>query len=1278
MSWEPDTSESNAKKTRDEVEKLRQDQFFNTSAMSSSSIRNSMGTSTGVGGFSFAILGDILEEVVNTTNNSLGELETLLSAYVFITPSASEASSNKSTVNKIGNGTGNTVDTANLPQNGQLLTLRPKAGTSLELKNNASTGNSYDGNLLLGSDITLTESQSITLRYQNEIKYADTNASGDKYVGGWIVHSTGNGSGSGAWVNTATSPLNMDGNAIFFDLKVNNKKFILSSGNNLDYTVDVDGGAHNFYVDDLSSAKLGITETKLESNVPLDMNLNYVEFQEISTPSTPSANHGFIYAKDVSGVTTPMWSNSAGETSLFTSSNVAWSNVTIDVNKDMNQKQLTNLNAVTSTSNVTATGFIFNTSSGNPSKITSSATSDIMGFMVNGVEKGSFAKDGALDTIFEVAGNPSPMMKFSSTATGANRVIGTIQFDGLDLATPSPSRQTYALIYGWSRNVGASSKEGELQFNVMKSNVSTGIMKMDGTGLLPHADNTSALGSASLGWSEIRSKGSVYGSQYYFVTSSGTAPRITSSANSTVMGLWVDGFESASVTYDTFGGNKDGELAINGSSAIGARFRMYNSATPSGGSTTAGRMYFDAIKNGGGGGTETFALIEAGATNYNSGSEQGEIDFQVRRGSTNTESVAIINQTGLHPPSGNSNNYNLGSMATAWNIVYGVGLVATKDNSPSQIDIYRHNSSLGNNEIGRINWYGDITGTSSNQMAFISSNVLNHTQGDGYIGFNVAVNGTTDTFFELYGDDPKVRFQKPLDLVRQAVPSDPASNATGKLFYNSTNNHLSFRKKNDANNAFETVDLESAGASGANTSLSNLSSPTAINQTLLPNIASGVIYSLGSSSAKWRNMFTEKLGFGTTAMTMPTNVGTNGQVLTTDGSSTLSWSTASGGGANNTLSNLGTTSLNANLNMNTNVITFDADADTSIYSTTDDELLFYTGASLRLKMENSRFLFSNDITMLGSSGSGTENDINIGNNSITFTDTTQKITSLADGIKYLVPSSDTHNFSVNGDTKLTISGTTITITDPISMNTVNKITNLATPTSDYDASTKKYVDDNVGGGGGGVNSSYIWTNDETNEYDEKVYLSNATMGSSSGTNSVDARLTRNQTYYIPIYFSKACTITEIGYECTISGGSGVTLRYGLYSNRTDNQNYPYQLLDGGGGSDVIYLGSSVGATRYPMSFTRTLSVPSAGLFWVAINNTNNTSSTFRVEGGDIGGVNTVGHVYNTNTTPDHFEPIQGFKESESGNFNSEADDENQSIGYGDSNNRAPVIFVRVS
>ena len=42
--------------------------------------------------------------------------------------------------------------------------------------------------------------------------------------------------------------------------------------------------------------------------------------------------------------------------------------------------------------------------------------------------------------------------------------------------------------------------------------------------------------------------------------------------------------------------------------------------------------------------------------------------------------------------------------------------------------------------------------------------------------------------------------------------------------------------------------------------------------------------------------YTDALGFGTTAMTLPTADGTNGQVLKTDGSGTLSW-TANGSGS---------------------------------------------------------------------------------------------------------------------------------------------------------------------------------------------------------------------------------------------------------------------------------------------------------------------------------------------------------------------------------------------
>ena len=679
---------------------------------------------------------------------------------------------------------------------GQILTMKPKEGKTLTLK----TG----GNIDITSDQTVTDKEFVILQF-----FLDNELSGSNPPTGTYSLLSGGGSVS-VWVDTATSPLNMDGNSIFFDLKVDNKMSILYNGSNLNYTVDVNGGAHNFFVDDLSSAKLGITETKLESNIPLDMNLNYVEFQEISTPSpTPANDHGFIYAKDVSGVTTPMWSNSGGETSLLSPTNIAWSNITIDVNKDMNQKQLTNLGSVVSTSSITGTSFIF-------------------------------------DTV------------------------------------------------------------------------------------------------------------------------SGTEPKITASTNSSVMGFWVDGFESASVTYDTFGGNKDGEIAINGSSAIGARFKMYNSATPSGGSTTAGRMYFDAIKDGGGGGSETFAMIEAGATNYNSGSEQGEIDFQVRRGGSNTESVAIINQTGFHPPINNSQNYNLGSSSTPWNVVYGNTLHSTQTDNPAFIELYRDNTNLGNNEMGRIVWYGDRTGVNKDSLAWIRTKILDYTQGDTYMGLDIAVNGSQDSFIELYGDDPKIRLHKPADLVRQSVPSNPSSNATGKLFYNSSDNHLSFRKRNDANNAFETVDLEGSGSSGADQDLNNLTDPTSVNQHLIPS--SDNSKDLGASGTQWRNLYIDGTAY---IDTLSLSGGSNGYVLSTNGSGTLSWVAQSGGGS-------WVGSAGSTLDMNT-------------YNIEDvDQLVFSTGTSSSDVLPN---------TSYGIEADGGTSPI---------------------GMRYNVPSSKEHNFYINGTLEMEI------------------------------------------------------------------------------------------------------------------------------------------------------------------------------------------------------------------------------------------------------------------
>jgi hypothetical protein len=133
-----------------------------------------------------------------------------------------------------------------------------------------------------------------------------------------------------------------------------------------------------------------------------------------------------------------------------------------------------------------------------------------------------------------------------------------------------------------------------------------------------------------------------------------------------------------------------------------------------------------------------------------------------------------------------------------------------------------------------------------------------------------------------------------------------------QLFADSSNSdHLSIMSGDGT-----LYDLESS-SSGANTSLSNLSTPTSINQTLIPDLDN--LYSLGTSTTQWRDLhingtaYLDAIGFGTDSCTLPTNNGNNGEVLTTNGSGTLTWSTPSSSGANTALSNLSGVSINASL-----------------------------------------------------------------------------------------------------------------------------------------------------------------------------------------------------------------------------------------------------------------------------------------------------------------------------------------------------------------------------
>lgn len=114
-----------------------------------------------------------------------------------------------------------------------------------------------------------------------------------------------------------------------------------------------------------------------------------------------------------------------------------------------------------------------------------------------------------------------------------------------------------------------------------------------------------------------------------------------------------------------------------------------------------------------------------------------------------------------------------------------------------------------------------------------------------------------------------------------------ASPATGLLIYQ-TNSTAGFYYYSG------TAWTSLSSVAGANKNLSNLTSPTSFNANLFPDSANK--RNFGSSTLTWHNGFfggTLKIG----AYTLPATDGTNGQVLTTNGTGNVSWKNAGSGGS---------------------------------------------------------------------------------------------------------------------------------------------------------------------------------------------------------------------------------------------------------------------------------------------------------------------------------------------------------------------------------------------
>ena len=191
---------------------------------------------------------------------------------------------------------------------------------------------------------------------------------------------------------------------------------------------------------------------------------------------------------------------------------------------------------------------------------------------------------------------------------------------------------------------------------------------------------------------------------------------------------------------------------------------------------------------------------------------------------------------------------------------------------------------------------------------------------------------------------------------------------------------------------------------GATTELDNLGT-TSINADLIPQSGKD----LGTSSNQWTDLwvtgvaYLDAIGFGTTAMTLPTSDGSANYVLKTAGNGNLDWASVSGA--------------------STSFVGFSADNDLTMNTYNIDgldQLIFSTATSTT---------------------SPTWNDSNIGMEASSV------------GLYFNVPSNDYFTFNIDGDTEFSISASTISASS-------KRITYVTDPSGAQDAATKNYVDNN--------------------------------------------------------------------------------------------------------------------------------------------------------------------------------------------------------------------------
>lgn len=495
MSWEPNSEEIRLRKQREEIEKLQREILYFGQSINTSTpfVTNSIGSSSGLPPFNLGVIGDVVKSITNGG--------TIYNPTVGVIPAVGSLIKLIANVLEGGNAQVNIIEGG---INGQKISFKPEFNETITFNPTDPTTNaSTVGNIIMSSSLTINDNQIATFRYQEDILYTDG-------LGGWILETVSGGIGDNLGNHTATTNLNM----ATFDILQPDRLFwetnvviqavdtapIDGTLDRLEYNAGNLGG-HDFFVDRTNTTipRFGITETSIESNVPLDMNLNHIIFQGISPPSTvtnepqlfaDSTNSNHLSVKSGSGTVYDL--ESAGGDNL--------GNHTATQLLDMGGFSIDNIDDT-----ILSGDLRFVPTTGNESKINIASNSTSMNFFMNGSNYVNFVEDSSDGVVFVKGGNFGGTIKTISTdATPTNgAVVGKFVFDAFD---SSLSNETFAQIVGRTKVVTNGSEEGSINFELRDGSGTNTVSKyyMDPTTLRPSSATPDVdLGSTLFLWRDI-------------------------------------------------------------------------------------------------------------------------------------------------------------------------------------------------------------------------------------------------------------------------------------------------------------------------------------------------------------------------------------------------------------------------------------------------------------------------------------------------------------------------------------------------------------------------------------------------------------------------------------------------------------------------------------------------------------------------------------------------------------------------------------------------------